>query len=192
MPSDKTIGLDVGLKNFYTSSDGDVVQAPKPLKKYLNKVKKLHRKLSKKQSGSNNKDKARIRLTKTMEKISNIRNDFLHKLSTQLIRENQTIAVEKLNIEGMKKNHKLARSIDDVSWGQFFYLLQYKSNLYGRRVVQIDPYFPSSQLCSHCGYKNKKVKNLSVRNWICPRCGANHDRDKNAAINILKQAMANA
>ena len=139
---------------------------------------------------SRNREKARIRVAKVYERITNIRKDFLHKLSTRLARENQTIAVEDLQVKNMLKNHKLARAISDVSWSEFFRQLEYKSKLYGSEVLKVPTFYPSSQICHVCGYQNAGTKDLSVREWTCPQCGTVHDRDINAARNILAKALA--
>ncbi len=184
------VGLDVGLKDFYTDSNDKTIDNPRTLKRLSRKLVREQRRLSKKKVGSKNRDKARIRVARVHEKIANIRRDFLHKLSTQLVRENEIIAVENLNIKGMMKNHKLAKDIADVSWGEFFRQLEYKSVLYGARLLKIDTFYPSSQICHVCGEKNPLVKNLAVREWACPSCNTHHHRDGNAARNILKQAKS--
>ena len=183
------IGIDVGIKEFYTDSNGKVVANPKHLEKSTKKLIREQRRLSRKVKGSSNRNKQRARVAKVHEKITNQRNDFLHKLSTMLVRENQTICIEDLNVKNMAKNHKLARSISSVSWSNFFEMLEYKSAWYGSTVVRIPTNYPSSQTCGRCGYKNTLVKNLSVRKWECPNCGEHHDRDINAARNILNKGL---
>ena len=184
------IGLDVGLKEFCTDNQGKTVANPKPLRRLSKKLTKAQRKLSRRKLDSHNRNRQRIKFARIHEKITNIRKDFLHKLTTKLCRENQTIAVESLNVQGMMRNHKLARAIADVSWGEFFRQLQYKAFFYGCEVIKVPTFYPSSQTCCTCGYKNPLTKDLSVRHWICPMCGSVHDRDQNAAINILRKALA--
>lgn len=183
------VGIDLGIKDFAITSDGDKIPNPKYLAKSEKKLIKLQRQLSRKSSGSNNRNKARIKLARAWEKIANQRTDFLQKLSTELIRKYDTICLEDLNVAGMVKNHRLAKSISDCSWGEFVRMLQYKTNWYGRTISKIDRFYPSSQTCSCCGCVNPEIKDLSVREWICPDCGVTHDRDINAAKNILRQGL---
>nr|WP_303714153.1 IS200/IS605 family element RNA-guided endonuclease TnpB [Methanoculleus marisnigri] len=186
--SETTIGIDVGLTDFATVSTGEKVANPRYLKNSLQRLKVLQRRVSRKVKGSQNRQKAIRKLATCHEKIANQRNDFLHKLSFRVVCENQAIAVESLNIAGMQKNHTLARSISDVSWSTFFTMLEYKCRKYGKTLLMIGRFDPSSKICNCCGYMNRDLK-LSDREWTCPDCGTVHDRDSNAAINIKKFAL---
>ena len=187
-----SLGIDVGLKEFYTDSLGRTVPNPRILRKYQRKLAKEQRRLARKMPRSRNRWKQRIRTARVYEKIRNIRKDFLQKLTTRLIDENQVIAVEHLKVKNMMKNHKLAKSISDVSWSAFFQMLDYKAEWRGARILRVGTFYPSSQTCHVCGYKNPLTKDLSVREWTCPECGMHHDRDENAAKNILVKALEEA
>ena len=183
------IGIDVGIKSFCTDSNGNTIANPKHLERSMKKLIREQRRLSRKAPDSNNRNKQRIKVALVHEKIINQRNDFLQKTSTALIRENQTICVEDLNVKGMVRNHKLAQSISSASWSKFFDILEYKALWYGSDIIKVPTKYPSSQTCSVCGYQNPLVKNLAVRKWACPECSTVHIRDTNAAINILNYGL---
>lgn len=183
------IGIDLGLKDFAITSDGEKFENPKYLRKSEKRLKMLQRRLSKKQKGSKNCEKARIKLAKQHERIANQRKDHLHKLSTNLVKNHDLIALESLKVKSMVRNHKLAKSISDASWSEFVRMLSYKCDWNRKVFIQINTFFPSSQLFNNCGYKNPEVKDLNIRKWTCPECGEHHDRDINAAQNILTEGL---
>jgi putative transposase len=182
------IGLDLGIKDLITCSDGAKIENLKLLRKQTKKLSYLQRQLSKKKKGSNSRNKARLEVAKCHESISNCKKDYLHKTTTALIRENQTIVVEDLAVINMMKNHKLARAISECSWGEILRQLKYKSEWYGRNLIVINRFFPSSKMCSDCGYINQELT-LKDREWVCPNCGTKHDRDINASINIKNSGL---
>ncbi len=189
---DNVVGLDVGISSLVTLSTGEKISNPKAFDKHYQKLRRVQKSLSRKQKGSGNRDKARLKVARIQAKISDSRKDHLHKLTTRLVRENQTIAVEDLAVKNMIKNPKLACAISDAGWGELVRQLEYKAKWYGRSrsvsegdtLVKIDRWFPSSKRCGHCGHIVDKMP-LSIREWDCPNCGTHHDRDINAAKNIL-------
>ena len=179
----RAVGIDLGITTFATLDDGTKVGGPKPLRRYLKKLARLQRRLAKCEKGSNRRKRAVLAVAKVHARIQDIRTDFLHKLSTKLIRENQSISIEDLNVSGMVKNRKLAKAISDLGWRSFRTMLEAKAEMYGRDVVAISRWEPTSQTCSCCGHREGR-KSLAIRAWQCLNCGTLYDRDVNAAKNI--------
>ena len=187
--NENAIGIDLGVKSLIAGSNGEKITNPKHFKKHQKRLKKAQKNLTRKQKGSKNREKARIKVAKIHLEISDSRKDFLHKLTTRLVRENQVIAVESLAVKNMVKNHKLALAISDSGWSELIRQLDYKCRWYGRKLVEIDRWFPSSKRCNSCGHIVEKMP-LNIREWQCPNCGTNHDRDINASKNILAAGLA--
>jgi len=182
------VGIDLGLKEFAITSSGEHVPSPKFFRESQRKLAKLQRALSRTEKGSNNRTKARIKVARQYERITNQRNDFLHKYSHKVVSENQVIVLEGLRVRNMIKNRRLAKSIQDAGWSRFREFVEYKARWYGRTYVEIDTFFPSSKLCSVCGTKNRMLT-LDIRSWQCPTCRTVHDRDENASRNILNEGL---
>ena len=186
--ANQSVGIDLGIKDYVILNNGVKIDNPRILKHLEKKYRQLAKAVSRKVKGSANYEKARIKLARFHEYVTSVRKDFLHKLSTSLIKTYDIICIENLNISGLMKS-KLSKSFQDVSLYEFIRQLEYKAKWYGKTLSKIDRFYPSSQLCSNCGYKNKDVKNLSIREWVCPVCGVYHDRDINSAINILNEGL---
>ena len=186
--TNSAVGIDLGVKDFVITSEGEVFDNLHFKKNETDKIKKLQKQLSKKQKGSNNRNKVRIRLAKVYKKINDKKQYYLHQVSNSLINENQIICMENLNVKGMMKNHKLAKSILEMNFGEFRRILEYKARWYNRKIVFVDRFYPSSKKCHNCGYINK-ILTLNDRQWICPNCGKLINRDYNAALNILDECL---
>lgn len=188
-PTDGVVGVDAGLTSLLTLSTGEKITNPRHERKDRAKLAKAQRRVARKQKGSANRARARISAARVYARIADRRRDYLHKITTRLVRENQTVVIEDLAVGNMVKNHTLARAISDAGWGEFRRQLEYKADWYGRRVVVVDRWYPSSKVCSACGHTASKMP-LSVRGWVCGHCGASHDRDVNAAMNIRAEGLS--
>ena len=184
----KFVGVDLGVKDIAITSDGCKFANPLWIQKSEKKLKRLQRELARRQRASKRRERTRLRLARQHNRITNQRKDWLHKITTYLIRSYDVIALEDLNVRGMVKNHNLAKSITNVAFGEFNRQIEYKAQMYGKQIYRVDRFFPSSKTCSNCGCVQEKMP-LHVREWTCPDCGAHHDRDINAATNLLRQAM---
>ena len=187
--TNKSVGIDLGIKSYIVDSDSNKINNPKYLSKSLVRLEVEQRKLSHMKKDSKNRDKQRIKVARLHHHIRNQRNDFLHKLSSKYINENQVISLEDLDIKKMEQDSTLSFFVADASWSKFVSMLEYKGKWYGRDIIKVPTFFPSSQVCSCCGYQNKDIKDLSIREWVCPKCGSSHNRDHNASINILNKGL---
>jgi putative transposase len=188
-PTTTAVGIDLGLTTLVTLSTGERITNPRHEKRDRERLARAQQTLARKQKGSNNRDRARIRVARIHARITDRRTDHLHKLTTRLVRENQTVVIEDLTVRNMIKNHSLARAISDTAWHQLRSMLEYKCDWYGRNLIVVDRWYPSSKLCSTCGHRMGAMP-LNIRSWVCPNCGAAHDRDVNAARNILAAGLA--
>lgn len=188
----KFVGLDYSMGELFVSSEGERADYPKYYRRAQKRLRRVQKKFSRSKKFGSNREKIRVMLSRVYEKVTNRRKDFLHKLSSRLVNENDAIAIEDLDLQAMAKHKRggrfsFGKSISDNGWGMFTRMLEYKLDWQGKSLVKIDKWYPSSQLCSQCDYQNSNTKNLSIRQWICPKCGAHHDRDVNAAINIKNE-----
>lgn len=187
-PNGKSIGIDIGIKDLAVCSDGERISNPKFLERSEKHLKHLQRQVSRKTSGSNNRRRARLELSRFHERVANRRKDYTHKFTTRIVRENQMVCVEDLNVKGMESNHHLAKSVVSASFGEIVRQLEYKCKWHGREFVKVGRWFPSSKTCNTCGHKYSELT-LNDREWVCPNCGAVIDRDYNAALNIRDEGM---
>ena len=185
----KIIGIDLGIKDIVITSDNEKIGNPRLIEKYEKRIKRCARELSRRVKGSNNYNKTKKKLAVLHQKLKNARRHFIHQITKKLVIENDIIVTESLKLQDMIEEKRLSKQLTNVSLGELCRVLEYKAKIYGKKYIKIDSYYPSSQECSRCGYKNEKVKDLSVRSWICPECGSYHDRDYNASYNIMFEGL---
>ena len=185
----KIIGIDLGIKDIVITSDNEKIGNPRLIEKYEKRIKRCARELSRRVKGSNNYNKTKKKLAVLHQKLNNARRHFIHQITKKLVIENDIIVTESLKLKDMIEEKRLSKQLTNVSLGDLCRVLEYKAKIYGKKYIKIDSYYPSSQECSRCGYKNEKVKDLSVRSWICPECGSYHDRDYNASYNIMFEGL---
>lgn len=185
----KIIGIDLGIKDIVITSNNEKIGNPRLIEKYEKRIKRCARELSRRVKGSNNYNKTKKKLAVLHQKLKNARRHFIHQITKKLVIENDIIVTESLKLKDMIEEKRLSKQLTNVSLGELCRVLEYKAKIYGKKYIKIDSYYPSSQECSRCGYKNEKVKDLSVRSWICPECGSYHDRDYNASYNIMFEGL---